>query len=146
MQIIHYLKRVIFRVVLSIILFCFVFMNPFSNQVLGISLEDNVVVEHLRLKVSKNTREAWLKAESRSWGPWLIDQHGFLDRKLLWEEGSEEAIILITWASRNDWKTISADELEKVQAKFEEIAREETGVLSGNPFPLTFEGELKSFS
>ena len=33
-------------------------------------------------------------------------------------------------------------DVEAVQTRFEELAREATGQRQGNPFPLVFEGEL----
>ncbi len=103
---------------------------------------DSPVVEYLRIRVQDDMRKAWLKAERESWGPWLETKPGFLGRQLYWDKDGEEAIVLITWSSRSNWKSISLDELEKIQFQFEQAAREATGQLRGNPFPLTFEGEL----
>ncbi len=60
----------------------------------------------------------------------------------MWDPDNEEATLLITWISREQWKAISNKELEKVQENFESVARKETGQKVGNPFPLQFEGEL----
>jgi len=101
-----------------------------------------VVVEHLRIKVPANGRQAWLEAEQGSWEPWLQKQDGFLGRELLWDSAREEGTLLIRWASREQWKAIPEAEVEAVQTRFEELAREATGQRQGNPFPLVFEGEL----
>ena len=101
------------------------------------------VVEHLRVKVPAEAREAWLEAERGSWGPWLEQQPGFLGRDLLWDPEREEGTLLIRWASRAQWKAIPLAELEAVQERFEQLAREATGSRQGNPFPLVFEGELQ---
>ena len=101
-----------------------------------------VVVEHLRIKVPADGRQAWLEAEQGSWEPWLQKQDGFLGRELLWDSAREEGTLLICWASRERWKTIPKAEVEAVQTRFEELAREATGQRQGNPFPLVFEGEL----
>jgi len=101
-----------------------------------------VVVEHLRIKVPADGRQAWLEAEQGSWEPWLQKQDGFLGRELLWDSAREEGTLLIRWASREQWKAIPEAEVEAVQARFEELAREATGQRQGNPFPLVFEGEL----
>jgi len=34
-------------------------------------------------------------------------------------------------------------EVEAVQERFEQLARQATGLPQGNPFPLVFEGELQ---
>jgi uncharacterized protein (TIGR03792 family) len=104
---------------------------------------DVVVVEHLRLKVPAEGRQAWLEAERGSWEPWLAQQEGFLDRQLLWDPATEEGTLLIRWASREQWKQIPEAEIEAVQERFEQLARQATGQSQGNPFPLLFEGELQ---
>ncbi|WP_233128560.1 TIGR03792 family protein [Synechococcus sp. 8F6] len=100
------------------------------------------VVEHLRLKVPAEARQAWIDAEKGSWEPWLAQQDGFLDRQLLWDPATEEGTLLIRWASRDQWKAIPEQDLEAVQERFEQLARQATGAQQGNPFPLVFEGEL----
>ncbi|MFM7434913.1 MAG: TIGR03792 family protein [Vulcanococcus sp.] len=101
------------------------------------------VVEHLRVKVPAEARQAWLEAERGSWEPWLAQQPGFLGRDLLWDPDREEGTLLIRWASRAQWKAIPLAEVEAVQERFEQLAREATGTRQGNPFPLVFEGELQ---
>jgi uncharacterized protein (TIGR03792 family) len=101
------------------------------------------VVEHLRLKVPAEARNAWLEAEQNSWEPWLAQQDGFLDRELLWDPEREEGTLLIRWASKDQWKAIPAPEVAAVQQRFEQLARRATGTAMGNPFPLVFEGELQ---
>ena len=100
------------------------------------------VVEHLRLQVPVESREHWMAAERGSWEPWLKQQPGFLGRDLYWDPATEEGTLLIRWSSREAWKSISMDEVETVQQRFETLAREQTGQSQGNPFPLVFEGEL----
>lgn len=100
------------------------------------------VVEHLRVKVPAEARQAWIAAEANSWEPWLAQQKGFLDRQLLWDPATEEGTLLIRWASREQWKAIPPAELDAVQERFEQAARQATGRRQGNPFPLVFEGEL----
>ena len=101
------------------------------------------VVEHLRVKVPAEARQAWLEAERGSWELWLAQQPGFLGRDLLWDPEREEGTLLIRWASRAQWKAIPVAEVEAVQERFEQLAREATGTRQGNPFPLVFEGELQ---
>ena len=104
---------------------------------------DVAVVEHLRVKVPAAGRQAWLEAERGSWEPWLAQQPGYLGRELLWDGEREEGTLLIRWASRAQWKQIPEAEIEAVQERFEQLARQATGENQGNPFPLLFEGELQ---
>ncbi|MGC6481965.1 MAG: TIGR03792 family protein [Synechococcus sp.] len=103
---------------------------------------NGTVVEHLRIKVPAEARRVWHDAEQGSWEPWLAQQDGFLGRELLWDPETEEGILLIRWASRQQWKAIPAAEVAQVQEHFEQRAREGMGLNDGNPFPLVFEGEL----
>ena len=113
-----------------------------EQQLPGCSFEV-AVVEHLRVKVPAEARQAWLEAERGSWDPWLKQQPGYLGRDLLWDPEREEGTLLIRWASRDQWKAIPLEEVEAVQERFEQLAREATGTRQGNPFPLVFEGELQ---
>ena len=105
---------------------------------------DVAVIEHLRISVPEQGREAWLEAERGSWEPWLAQQTGFLGRDLLWDPATEEGTLLIRWSSRQAWKAIPSQEVDEVQARFEQLAREEMALSQAmdNPFPLVFEGEL----
>ena len=102
---------------------------------------DGVVVEHLRLKVPAEARQAWIEAEQGSWEPWLARQPGFLGRQLYWDPATGEGTLLIRWADRASWKAIPQAEVQAVQQHFEALARRATGS-EENPFPLVFEGEL----
>ena len=105
---------------------------------------DVAVIEHLRISVPKQGRQAWLEAERCSWEPWLEQQTGFLGRDLLWDPETEEGTLLIRWSSRQAWKAIPSEQVEEVQNRFEQLAREamELAQDMDNPFPLVFEGEL----
>ncbi len=114
------------------------------------------VVEHLRLKVPADNRQAWLQAERQTWEPWLQRQDGFLGRQLLWDAERQEGVLLIHWGSRRQWLAIPEQEIAAVQRRFELAAR---GALAGhpagannpeveereadNPFPLVFAGALE---
>ena len=116
--------------------------NIQAEYLLKVNFPKESIVEHLKLDVPKKFKQAWLKAEDGSWEPWLSKKDGFLGRQLFWDPKDEEAILLIAWKSRDLWKNIPQSEINFVQKEFENIARDETGVKSGNPFPLIYEGEL----
>jgi len=116
--------------------------NIQAESFLKVNFPKESIVEHLKLDVPKQFKNAWLKAEEGSWEKWLLKQDGFLGRELFWDPKVEEATLLIGWKSRAVWKNISQSEINLVQQEFERIARRETGQSSGNPFPLIYEGEL----
>ena len=116
--------------------------NTQADSLLRVNFPKDSIVEHLKLNVPKQFKNAWLIAEEGSWEPWLMKQEGFLGRQLFWDPKVEEATLLIGWESKAVWKNISQAEINLVQQNFEKIARKETGETSGNPFPLIYEGEL----
>ena len=141
----NFIEKILKFLLLSLIFLSSIFGNVEDIQaksLLKVNFPKESIVEHLKLDVPKKFKYAWLKAEEGSWEPWLLKQDGFLGRQLFWDPKVEEATLLIGWESREVWKNISQKEINLVQQDFEKIAREETGVSSGNPFPLIFEGEL----
>ena len=142
----HHLQSLLLRVVapcLALVLLLGGISEARDQAWADLQVGDKVaVIEHLRLKVPQESREDWMVAERGSWEPWLNQQPGFLGRDLFWDPATEEGTLLIRWSSREAWKSISPAEVERVQERFETLAREQTGDNQGNPFPLVFEGEL----
>ncbi len=103
------------------------------------------VVEHLRLRVPLEGREAWLRAELDTWDPWLRRQNGFVNREILWDGTVQEGVLLIHWASHAAWKAIPSQEVAIVQACFEAAAKRWLALPpdSDNPFPLVYAGEIR---
>ena len=136
----------IFRLLFISLIFLSTFFGKVTNtqaeSLLKVGFPQESIVEHLKLEVPKKFKKAWIKAEEGSWEPWLLKQDGFLGRQLFWDPKDEEATLLIGWKSRAIWKNISQKEINSVQQDFERIARKETGEITGNPFPLIYEGEL----
>ena len=103
--------------------------------------QTQMVIEELRLKVPADSKAIWLNAEKEIWEPWLSSQDGFLGRQLFWDKEKEEALILVTWKSKNLWKSIPMSEVNVVQQKFEDNVKAALNV-GENPFELIYAGEL----
>ena len=69
---------------------------------------------------------------------------GFLSRDLYWDAALEQGVLLIRWASREQWKAISPEEVERVQRQFDADVNTSLGrpSLSKSAFPLVAETEL----
>ena len=144
---ITYSNKTNFLTMLGIFIFCIIIFFIHSSKALPdsdfhLGSDQKIVVEHIRLHVPKDKKDAWLEAERQTWEPWLSKKNGFLGRKLYWDQSREEATLLISWSNRSIWKSIPQSEINSVQDLFEEIAREKTGQQNGNPFPIEYEGEL----
>ena len=100
------------------------------------------IIEYLKISVPSSRKEVWINTEKETWEPWLKQKDGFVWRQMYWNQQSEEAILLIGWETRKQWKSISQNEIDNVQILFEKIARNRLGLDEENPFPLIDEGEL----
>ncbi len=143
------LKLVRVKILRSLLLIFSVFIlifgdaqSTFSQNAINLKKSDSPIIEFLRLRVPSKDKEAWLKAEQETWEPWLKEKKGFLGRQLFWDPKREEALLLISWANRTDWKSIQKKDIESVQEHFEKVAMESTGNNEKNPFPIKSEGEL----
>ena len=87
---------------------------------------------------------AWAVGEPHAVGVGLEPPalRGFLERRIYWDADSEEGVLLIHWASRRQWQDIAAAEVERVQRRFDQLARQGTGRSDAQPFPLLSSGEL----
>ena len=103
--------------------------------------QGELVTEELRLEIPSKFKEVWLKAEKEVWDPWLSKQDGFLGREIFWNREKEEALILVNWENKELWKSISMQEVNEIQEKFEENVKKSLNV-NENPFKLIYEGEL----
>ena len=104
--------------------------------------QSKFITEELRLKVSADYKKVWLIAEKNIWDPWLSNQKGFLGRQIFWDPKKEEALILVQWKNKELWKSISMEEVNKIQEEFEENVKRSLD-LEFNPIELIYEGELK---
>ena len=95
----------------------------------------------MRLKVPADYKDVWIQAEKNIWEPWLSNQDGFLGRQIFWDKEKQEALILVNWKNKKLWKSISMEEVSKIQEKFEEEVKLSLSI-NLNPFELIYEGEL----
>ena len=125
--------------------FLLVFLFQSNSLILKALPMDNyqsgLVTEELRLKIPSKFKKVWLKAEKEVWEPWLSIQDGFLGRQIFWDKEREEALILVNWENKNLWKSISMNEVNAIQEKFEEKVKTSLNI-NINPFELIYEGEL----
>ena len=106
------------------------------------NFQNGTIIEELRLKVPSKFKEVWLQAENQIWEPWLSIQEGFLGRQIFWDKEKEEALILVNWENKKLWKSISTQDVNEIQRKFENNVMTSLNV-SKNPFKLIYEGELE---
>ena len=106
-----------------------------------INMNNIPITEELRLIVPSEYKDNWIKAEKEVWEPWLAKKKGFLGREIFYNKEKEEALVLVKWANRKLWKSISVREVSEIQSIFEENVKNDLE-LDKNPFELVYEGEL----
>ena len=141
MKVTSFLKNLITK--FFVLLFVFIiFQSNFAITFASpMNTSNKNIVEELRLSVPLKYKETWLKAEEEVWEPWLSKQDGFLGRQIFYNQKTEEALLLVKWESRNLWKNISNEEVNKIQKIYEETVTNSLGVET-NPFQFIYEGEL----
>ena len=128
-------------VTLIILLASFQYNSAVVSAETMINMKDNFVTEELRLLVPSEYKDIWIKAEKEVWDPWLANKKGFLGREIFYNKEKEEALVLVKWANKSLWKSISVKEVNEIQSIFEENVKNDLK-LDRNPFELIDEGEL----
>ena len=134
-------KKNIFLLILFFIVIFFHTTNQAIDSLPMKNSKNTFVTEELRLKVPADYKDVWIQAEKNIWEPWLSNQDGFLGRQIFWDKEKQEALILVNWKNKKLWKSISIEEVSKIQEKFEEEVKLSLSI-NLNPFELIYEGEL----
>lgn len=67
-----------------------------------------ITVERLTFQVNPEIRDRFIEADSAIWTPVLSAQPGFLTKEVWQGEDPEEIMMVVHWASREQWKAIPA--------------------------------------
>ena len=112
-----------------------------ASDLTMVNMKDDPIIEELRLRVPSQYKDNWINAEKKVWEPWLANKKGFLGREIFYNKQKEEALVLVKWAKKSLWKSISVKEVSEIQSIFEENVKNDLK-LDRNPFELIDEGEL----
>ena len=138
-----FLKKTLRWISLTLIVLVASFQYNFasSDAATMVNMNDDPIIEELRLRVPSQYKDNWINAEKEVWEPWLANKKGFLGREIFYNKEKEEALVLVKWANKSLWKSISVKEVNEIQSIFEENVKNELN-LDRNPFVLIYEGEL----
>ena len=139
----NFLKKIFRWISLACIISVASFQYNFLsvNAVTMVNMKEVPITEELRLRVPSEYKDNWIKAEKEVWEPWLVNKKGFLGREIFYNKEKEEALVLVKWASKKLWKSISVKEVSEIQCMFEDNVKNDLK-LDRNPFELIGEGEL----
>jgi len=138
-----FLKKTFRWISLTLIVLVASFQYNFASvdAAIMVNMNDVPIIEELRLRVPSQYKDNWINAEKEVWEPWLANKKGFLGREIFYNKEKEEALVLVKWANKSLWKSISVKEVNEIQSIFEENVKNELN-LDRNPFVLIYEGEL----
>lgn len=78
-----------------------------------------MVIEWLKIKVAPEMREQYIQKDAEVWTAFLAEYPGFLGKEV-WinPEDATEVILVIRWASKEDWKSVPSDRLAATDQRF----------------------------
>jgi uncharacterized protein (TIGR03792 family) len=95
-----------------------------------------MVIEWLKVNVAAELREEYIQKDMEVWTPALEQYPGFLGKEIWLDPDDPTAlVILIRWASREQWKSIPADKVEEITETFDQIF--------GQPYRMVEEKEYQ---
>ncbi|OKH25004.1 TIGR03792 family protein [Chroogloeocystis siderophila] len=78
-----------------------------------------MVIELLKCKVDPNLREQYLQLDAEVWTKALAECPGFLGKEVwLNPHEASEVILVIRWATKEQWKAISDEFLNRIEQLF----------------------------
>lgn len=78
-----------------------------------------MVIEFLKFKVTPELREKFIQKDAEIWTAALARYPGFLSKEVWIDPNTPaEVVVVIRWATREQWKSIPSEQLEKIDAKF----------------------------
>ncbi|MBD3884330.1 TIGR03792 family protein [Phormidium tenue FACHB-886] len=84
-----------------------------------------MVIEWLKVQVDPEQRELYVQKDAEIWTTALSKYPGFLSKEVwISPENFSELIIVIHWASLENWKSIPAADLQQIEAEFNQAMGE----------------------
>lgn len=80
-----------------------------------------MVIEWLKIKVLPELREQYVQKDAEIWTLALSSYPGFLGKEV-WinPDNLSEVVLVICWASREQWKSFPATQLEQLEKQFQQ--------------------------
>lgn len=80
-----------------------------------------MVIEWLQFKVNSNSREEFIQQDEAIWTAALSGYPGFLGKEVWIDpKAPDKVVFTIRWQTREQWKSIPASDLAKIEQRFSE--------------------------
>lgn len=97
------------------------------------------VIELLKFKVAPEHREEFIQKDAEIWTQALVGCPGFLGKEV-WISSLEatEVILVIRWATREQWKSIPFELLNAIEQRFAQHLRDTYEILEVSEYQVKF--------
>ena len=83
-----------------------------------------MVIEELHFRVAPGEQDAFLAKETEVWTGFLRACDGFVDKQVwIADDDPELIVVMIWWESMGQWKSITPEQVDEVDARMGEWAR-----------------------
>lgn len=84
-----------------------------------------MVIEWLKFRVDPDSREQFIQQDEKVWTAALATYPGFLGKEVWIEpQAPNKVIFTIRWQTREQWKSIPASDLAKIEQRFSQIMKQ----------------------
>ncbi len=77
-----------------------------------------LTIERLTFQVDPTIRDKFLAEDAAIWTPMLAAQPGFLGKEIWLSENPQSIVMIMHWASREQWKAIAVADLVETDRRF----------------------------
>jgi uncharacterized protein (TIGR03792 family) len=94
-------------------------------------------IEWLKVRVSPELREQYVQKDAEIWTTALSKYPGFLSKEVwISPDNLAEVILVIHWQSYEQWQAIPAEELQRIEAQFNEAMGNTYTIVEGTRFQV----------
>lgn len=131
-------QRLLWWLVVVWMVCCLWMLHPVSAETILNPAQPSMVIEWLKFRIDPAQRDRYLEIDEEIWTAALQTYPGFLD-KATWLDPNhdDEVIFVITWASREQWKSIPEAELDQINQRFDTTLGFDYDFLESKEFKLS---------
>lgn len=96
-----------------------------------------MVIELLKFQVPPEVQATYIQKDREIWTTTLAEYPGFLGKEV-WTNPNDptEVILIIRWATREQWQAIPPEDLQRIDAKFTQAMGETYPIVASAEFEL----------